>query len=162
MAYADDITITSTHTITSAAKKYIQPYLPKVFVWTKHNNLSLNPDIIINFHKNWFTHRRFVNSQYVLIIPRSIEKRETIYIVFDPSYDIIIVELLNIFLLQFLQKKKEAESEERRRYPLEQRIKEEIIGQQAAINTVCSGAIDPFIQMSFWLEFTVHCMLQCF
>ena len=26
MAYADDITITSTHTNTSAAKKYIQPY----------------------------------------------------------------------------------------------------------------------------------------
>ena len=31
MAYADDITITSTHTSTSAAKKYIQPYLHKVF-----------------------------------------------------------------------------------------------------------------------------------
>ena len=36
MAYADDITITSTHTSTSAAKKYIQPYL--------QNNLTLNPD----------------------------------------------------------------------------------------------------------------------
>ena len=34
MAYADDITITSTHTSTSAANKYIQPYLHKVFVWT--------------------------------------------------------------------------------------------------------------------------------
>ena len=34
MAYADDITITSTHTSTSAAKKYIQPYLHKGFVWT--------------------------------------------------------------------------------------------------------------------------------
>ena len=33
--YADDITITSTHTSTSAAKKYIQPYLHKVFAWTK-------------------------------------------------------------------------------------------------------------------------------
>ena len=42
MAYADDITITSTST--SAAKKYIQPYLHKVFVWTKQNNLILNPD----------------------------------------------------------------------------------------------------------------------
>ena len=31
MAYADDITITSTHTSTSASKKYIQPYLQKVF-----------------------------------------------------------------------------------------------------------------------------------
>ena len=42
--YADDITITSTHTSTSAAKKYIQPYLHKVFAWTKQNNLLLNPD----------------------------------------------------------------------------------------------------------------------
>ena len=38
MVYADDITITSTHTSTSAAKKYIQPYLHTVFVWTKQNN----------------------------------------------------------------------------------------------------------------------------
>ena len=42
MAYADDITITSTHTSTSAAKKYIQPYL--VYAWTKQNNIILNPD----------------------------------------------------------------------------------------------------------------------
>ena len=35
MVYADDITITSTHTGTSAAKKYIQPYIHKVFAWTK-------------------------------------------------------------------------------------------------------------------------------
>ena len=35
MAYADDITITSTHTSTSAAKKYIQPYLHKVFFLDK-------------------------------------------------------------------------------------------------------------------------------
>ena len=44
MAYADDITITSTYTSTSAAKKYIQPYLHKVCIWTKPNNLALNPD----------------------------------------------------------------------------------------------------------------------
>ena len=44
MAYADDITITSTHTNTSSAKKYIQPYLQKVVAWTKQNNLILNPD----------------------------------------------------------------------------------------------------------------------
>ena len=44
MAYADDITIASTHTSTSAAKKYIQPYLHNVFAWTKQNNLILNPD----------------------------------------------------------------------------------------------------------------------
>ena len=43
MAYADNITITSTHTSTSAAKKYIQPYLYKVFAWTKQNNILLNP-----------------------------------------------------------------------------------------------------------------------
>ena len=44
MAYADDITITSTQTSMSAAKKYIQPYLHQVFAWTKQNNLLLNPD----------------------------------------------------------------------------------------------------------------------
>ena len=38
-------TITSTHTSTRAARKYIQPYLHKVFACTKHNNLTLNPDI---------------------------------------------------------------------------------------------------------------------
>ena len=43
MAYADDITITFTHTSTSAAKKYIQRYLHKVCAWTKQNNLLLNP-----------------------------------------------------------------------------------------------------------------------
>ena len=44
MAYADDISITSTHTSTSAAKQYIQPYLHTVFAWTKQNNLLLKPD----------------------------------------------------------------------------------------------------------------------
>ena len=44
MAYADDITITSTHTSTSVTNKYIQPYLHKVFAWTKQNNHLLNPD----------------------------------------------------------------------------------------------------------------------
>ena len=42
MVYADDITITSTHTSTSAAKKYIQPYLHKFLPGQK--NLALNPD----------------------------------------------------------------------------------------------------------------------
>ena len=45
MAYADDITITSTHRSTSAAKKYIQPYLQKVFAWTKQNNFILNHSV---------------------------------------------------------------------------------------------------------------------
>ena len=44
MAYADDITITSTYIGTSAAKKYIQPYLHKAFAWTNQNNLAPNPD----------------------------------------------------------------------------------------------------------------------
>ena len=44
MAYADDTTIKSTHTSTSAAKKYIQQYLQKVFARTKQNNHILNPD----------------------------------------------------------------------------------------------------------------------
>ena len=44
MLYADDITITSTHTSMSATKKYIQPYLDKVFDWTQHNNLVINLD----------------------------------------------------------------------------------------------------------------------
>ena len=43
-AYSDDITIISTHTSTSAAKKYIQLYLHKVFAWTKQNDLTLNPE----------------------------------------------------------------------------------------------------------------------
>ena len=36
MTYADDITITSTHKSASASTKYTQPYLYKVFSWTKH------------------------------------------------------------------------------------------------------------------------------
>ena len=38
MISADDITITFTHTSTSSAKKYIQPYLHKGFARTKQNN----------------------------------------------------------------------------------------------------------------------------
>ena len=38
------ITITSTHTSKSATKKYILLYLHKIVAWTKHNNLTLNPD----------------------------------------------------------------------------------------------------------------------
>ena len=44
MDYADDITITSTHTSTNTAKKYIQLYLHKIVAWTKQNNPTLNPD----------------------------------------------------------------------------------------------------------------------
>ena len=44
MVYVDNITITSTHIRTSTAMKYIQPYILKVFAWTKHNNLTIQPD----------------------------------------------------------------------------------------------------------------------
>ena len=44
LAYADDITITSIRTSTSAAKKFIQPYLHKNIALTKQNNLILYPD----------------------------------------------------------------------------------------------------------------------
>ena len=44
LSYADDITFTSTHTSTSAANKYMQPYIHKVFAWRKHKNLTLNQD----------------------------------------------------------------------------------------------------------------------
>ena len=44
MAYTDDMTITSTHTSTTATKKYIQPCIHIVFVWTniksRQNNLN--------------------------------------------------------------------------------------------------------------------------
>ena len=42
MAYEDDTTITTTHTSTSAANKYIHPYLHQIFARTKHNSLTLN------------------------------------------------------------------------------------------------------------------------
>ena len=44
MLYADDITITSTHTSMSAARKYIHPYLHKVSDCTQHNNLIISPE----------------------------------------------------------------------------------------------------------------------
>ena len=44
MACTDNISITSTHRSTSAANKYIQPYLHTVFAWTNLNNLKQNPD----------------------------------------------------------------------------------------------------------------------
>ena len=37
-AYANDTTIISTHTRTITAKKYIQPYLQKVFAWIKKSH----------------------------------------------------------------------------------------------------------------------------
>ena len=48
MAYAVEITITSTHT--SAAKKYIQPYLYKVFVWTKQSHTKSRQNNLHSVH----------------------------------------------------------------------------------------------------------------
>ena len=45
------------------------------------------------------------------------------------------------FLFFFSERKKEAETQERRKYPLEQRFKEVIVGQEGAINAVASGTI---------------------
>ena len=45
MLYADDIIIiTSTHNRMSAARRYIQPYLHKVYDWTQHNNFIITLD----------------------------------------------------------------------------------------------------------------------
>ena len=50
MAYADDITITSTHTSTSVSKKYIQPYLQKVFAWTKQSHTKSRQNNLHSVH----------------------------------------------------------------------------------------------------------------
>lgn len=42
-------------------------------------------------------------------------------------------------MFQFEDKRKEREMEEKRKYPLERRLKEKIIGQESAINTVAAG-----------------------
>ena len=50
MVYADDISITSTHTSTSTAKKYIQPYLHKVFAWTKQSHTRSRQNNLHSVH----------------------------------------------------------------------------------------------------------------
>ncbi|RUS89196.1 hypothetical protein EGW08_003075, partial [Elysia chlorotica] len=47
--------------------------------------------------------------------------------------------LLETYTKTFVEKKKALEAEERRRFPLELRLKESIIGQEAAINTVAAA-----------------------
>ena len=49
---------------------------------------------------------------------------------------------LNLYLIfdfQFKERKRKREAEERKKYPLEKRIKEAIIGQEGAITVVSSG-----------------------
>ena len=50
MAYADDITITSTHTSTSAAKKYIQPYLHFCLDKTKQSHTKSRQNNLHSVH----------------------------------------------------------------------------------------------------------------
>ncbi|CAG5135318.1 unnamed protein product [Candidula unifasciata] len=47
--------------------------------------------------------------------------------------------LIESYTKKFVEKKNEEEAEERRRFPLELRLKENIIGQEAAINTVAAA-----------------------
>ena len=49
MAYADVITITSTHTSTSAAKKYIQPYLLNIISLLGSNKNTVLPEYTCSF-----------------------------------------------------------------------------------------------------------------
>ena len=42
-------------------------------------------------------------------------------------------------VLQYERREQERDAEERRRFPLEQRLKEQIVGQDGAITTVASG-----------------------
>lgn len=51
----------------------------------------------------------------------------------------VVILLSRFCFLQFQNQKKKDEIEERRRFPLEQRLKERIVGQEAAINTVAAG-----------------------
>lgn len=44
-----------------------------------------------------------------------------------------------ILTVQIIEKKEREEAEERRRFPLELRLKEAIIGQETAIRTVAAG-----------------------
>lgn len=47
--------------------------------------------------------------------------------------------LIESYATKYEDLKKEREAEERRKFPLELRLKEKIIGQEAAIATVASG-----------------------
>lgn len=44
-----------------------------------------------------------------------------------------------MFMFQYKAVQEKLAAEERRKYPLEQRLKEHIIGQEGAINMVASG-----------------------
>ena len=48
------------------------------------------------------------------------------------------IEFYRLYVVQAVEIKEAKQREERRKFPLEQRIKQSIIGQDAAIQTVCS------------------------
>ena len=50
MSYTDDITIISTHTSLSAARKCIQPYLHKVFAWAKQSHTKCRQNNLHSIH----------------------------------------------------------------------------------------------------------------
>lgn len=62
----------------------------------------------------------------------------------DYSKDEKTEQILQNFTQKFQEIKKKREEEERRRFPLEQRIKQNIVGQESAINIVCSSKIIHF------------------
>ena len=51
-----------------------------------------------------------------------------------------VIEMRQL-VFQYMREKERREIEERRRYPLEMRLKENIIGQEGAILTVAAGMI---------------------
>ena len=53
------------------------------------------------------------------------------------SYDKIVQGICCMF--QFIENQEKSAAEERRKFPLEQRLKQFIIGQEGAINTVAAG-----------------------
>ncbi|ESN91999.1 hypothetical protein HELRODRAFT_104131 [Helobdella robusta] len=55
------------------------------------------------------------------------------------TQDAHLKQLLDKYELQYKQQQLKLEAEERRRFPLERRLKQEIIGQEAAINTVAAA-----------------------
>jgi len=55
------------------------------------------------------------------------------------------VTVMVLMCSQFRTEKDKQAAEERRRFPLEQRLKEHIIGQEGAINTVAAGLYASFV-----------------
>ena len=59
-----------------------------------------------------------------------------------------VIEMTQL-VFQYVKEKERREIEERRRYPLEMRLKDNIIGQEGAILTVAAGMIF-YVTKSVW------------